>query len=204
MSSVPAPFLSDPAGEAVSPRALLALTQERRRRPLWLVAVAAGLLVLALVFMAWGYFARASAARELRALSAQADEIVLLDHEITQLQQSLKGPGRADLLEPLADTRTRIEQAWKDVFLPGTPALPRMTSAPVRGGELVRQNFSYDVHDRSLEGLGRWIEASLAAVPGLEVSSLTLQPQPGEWRIQVVFSRLERSGGGGANGENGP
>ena len=93
--------------------------------------------------------------------------------------------------EKIDDLFSRIEGAARDAGLTTQPRIPVPTRQPLQGA--IKVTYKYTMQDASLEGLLAWVEGSVDAVPGLQVSSIELTPMPRTWSLEVLFVRWERA-----------
>ncbi len=171
----------------------LAGRTERSNRPVILIYLAGGLLMLALCMLAYFAYARFDAMSRLR---AQTDKANRIEEVIARLKEfdRVNEERRAELT-PQPTIQTQITDAAVAAGLKTklSPAQPGQAKGP---GDLMRRTYKYaDLHEESLEHLFDWISRAQHAVPGLELTGLSLKPESQYWRAEVVFGRWERTGG---------
>lgn len=151
-----------------------------------LVLVAGALLVLS---FAWQSYARA--AKGLREEEARARSAASKVAELRALQAAGSEAG-AQANEPISKFRSRIERAGVEAGLKDQVKLPEESRTPDRKLGTQQVFFTYDLHDPSLEALMRFMHEAVAEVPGLEVHTVFIKPEPATWQLKVKFSRWER------------
>ena len=93
--------------------------------------------------------------------------------------------------EKIDDLFSRIEAAARDAGLGTQPRIPVPTRQPLQGA--IKVTYRYTMQDANMENLLAWVEGSVDAVPGLQVSSIELTPTPRAWSLEVTFVRWERA-----------
>lgn len=188
----PAPRNSATVSDLLAQAGDLAGRTERANRPTSLIYLSGAILVLALVLLAYFLFARFAAAGTLAASaerSARVDRLVARLKEFDRVNEE-----RREELRPLPTMQTQIADAAVEAQLK-TKLAPAQPGVGARTGDLTRRTWKYsDLHEESLEKVFDWISKSLRAVPGLELTGLTLKPEATSWRVDVVFGRWERTG----------
>lgn len=188
----PAPRNSAAVTELLAQAGDLASRAERANRPTSLIYLSVGILAVALSVLAYFALARMSAAGSLR---AEADRANRIDKLISRLKEFDRvNEERREELRPLPTMQTQITDAAVAAQL--KTKLPPAQAAQAKGpGDLTRRTWRYnDLHEESLEHVFDWIARSLRAIPGLELTGLTLRPEATYWRVDVVFGRWERTG----------
>jgi len=173
--------------------AMGAAARERRNRPRGMV-VAAGLLLLICGIVAiTGLVARGSARAKLVQvrLDQAAIERMAMDWASMDEQESAS----ANTGQPLKNLYSTLEDlATGRAGLKDKPKPPRLSAAPPRSGIVVNEYHYTDVKDKSLKALIEWARLATIEVPGLEVVSIDLTPDPVNWTMNVTFRRWERAG----------
>jgi len=189
----PAPRNSAAVTELLAQAGDLASRAERANRPTSLIYLSGGILALALFMLLYFLSARMSASSELRFesdRSARIDKLVARLKEFDRVNEE-----RREELRPLPTMQTQIADAAASAQLKTKVSTAQQGQA--KGpGDLTRRTWKYsDLHEESLEKVFDWISKSLRAIPGLELTGLTLRPEAASWRVDVVFGRWERTGG---------
>lgn len=195
MSQAPAPLSA--ARDARFELASLAARRERANRPtLWLVAAGA-LLVAMLAYLAVAFVQSVNAEKALRKEIATTQDVLRMADELRTLDRAAKDRGKAGVGEPIPDMFSRIQTAARDAGMATDLGAPRSTNEPRSSvPNVIGKRFEYsNVHEESLESVLSWIDRSTRSVPGLELHTLTLKPEPRSWQVRVVFRRWERTGG---------
>ncbi len=173
--------------------AMEASRNERANRPVSWVVVAGVCLLVMLAWLLKSAAARMGADRDLARQRTTSGEMLQLVAELQQLEKAAAERGAAELGKPLPDMRTRIGRAATTAGMKTEP----VPSTRTEGGQpgVVRQRLTYDVKDESLASIVSWLHGAVADVPGLEVYSVRLKPEPTQWSVNVVFTRWERTPG---------
>jgi len=171
----------------------LASRAERANRPVSLLYLAGGILILAICVLAYFLAARVAAAS---ALGFESERSARIDRLVARLKEFDRvNEERRDELRPVPTMQTEIADAAVEAQLK-TKLAPAAQGQAKGPGDLTRRTWRYsDLHEESLEKVFDWISRSLRAIPGLELIGLTLRPEATSWRIDVVFGRWERTGG---------
>ncbi|MGH7242164.1 MAG: hypothetical protein ACREJD_01960 [Phycisphaerales bacterium] len=189
----PAPRNSAAVSELLAQAGDLASRAERANRPTSLIYLSGAILALAVFLLGYFLLARVAASSSLRAeaeRSARIDKLVARLKEFDRVNEE-----RREELRPLPTMQTQIADAAVSAQLKTklSPATPGQAKGP---GDLTRRTWRYsDLHEESIEKVFDWISRSLRAIPGLELTGLTLRPEATSWRVDVVFGRWERTGG---------
>jgi hypothetical protein len=181
------------AGDARFELAMAASAHERANRPRALVAGAVVALVAAALLALWGLSTLRTAKASLRATLGEQVDVEQMTGEWAHLdQQEHDGGSIPGLGRPVDGLFSKMEQLATRAGLKDKPQPPRSSEIP-RGGVKVIQ-YTYDnVRDASLKALLEWIRLANAEIPGMELDSLTLKPDPTNWTARVVFRRWERT-----------
>lgn len=177
--------------------AVRASRQERANRPTLLLVLAGVVLAGSLVYLAWAALASLRAERALAAEIRNTDNVLRMTAELKALEQAGKERGRSGVGDPIPDIFSRIQAAARDAGMATELRAPRQTSDPRPGmAGVVGKRFEYaNVQEESLESILIWIDRATRAVPGLEVHTIALKPEPRAWTVRVVFRRWERTSG---------
>jgi hypothetical protein len=172
--------------------ALAAAAQERRNRPRHLTILAGLLLVAALVGLWVTVSGMVSARTALSGAKRQAVEVEAMVARLAQLRaaDNEQGPGG----EPTggSNVRTTLLNMAGEAGLEGDLPPPQ-DSTKNAGTNLIRRDYSYnDVRSVTIGPLVRWITSAVEAVPGLEVSRVTLKTGPQGWTMNITYSRVEQ------------
>lgn len=180
-----------PIEDARIEQAAAAARTARRNQPKGLLLVASLLLVGAIIYVTMGFFAQREAAGELRAARDQAEDTVALAARLRGLKAAASNAPTANAT--VTTLRTRIEQAGMEAGLTDAVRLPTERPEGVQSSLGSRKrNFEYNISDPSMAAMLSWMQKSVAAVPGLEISSVTITPEANKWRVRVIFSRWEK------------
>jgi hypothetical protein len=172
-------------------QAAVAARTARQNQPKGLLIIGSLLLVAALIYILVGFFAQREAAEQLRASREAAEEAVQLAGRLRALKAAATSAPAATAT--VSSLRTRVEQAALDAGLSKNIPLPqerRDTVQPTLGSR--KTHFEYNVSDPSLPAMLSWMQKAVAAVPGLEISNVTITPEANNWRLRVTFSRWEK------------
>lgn len=189
----PAPRPAAAVTELLAQAGDLASRAERANRPVSLLYLAGGILILAICVLAYFLAARVAAAS---ALGFESERSARIDRLVARLKEFDRvNEERRDELRPVPTMQTEIADAAVEAQLK-TKLAPAAQGQAKGPGDLTRRTWRYsDLHEESLEKVFDWISRSLRAIPGLELIGLTLRPEATSWRIDVVFGRWERTGG---------
>ncbi len=189
----PAPRPAAAVSELLAQAGDLASRAERANRPVSLLYLAGGILILAICVLAYFLAARVATAS---ALGFESERSARIDRLVARLKEFDRvNEERRDELRPVPTMQTEIADAAVEAQLK-TKLAPAAQGQAKGPGDLTRRTWRYsDLHEESLEKVFDWISRSLRAIPGLELIGLTLRPEATSWRIDVVFGRWERTGG---------
>jgi hypothetical protein len=186
--------MADVSGVRVSDDLRYELAESARlaaasNRPRGLLVLATVVFVVAGVALVWALRHRDASARQYQ---LQTDRLTQTQEFALQFSRLERVAGASSSREtaPLPDILTRIEKAAEDVGL-ARPPVPRPRSTERAGAR--RVVYQYTVQDAELSRLLAWVEGARDLVPGLEVASISLQPLPRHWKLEVTFVRWERS-----------
>ena len=183
-----------PLEDARLEQAASAARTARRNQPKGLFVIAGVLLLLSMIYALTAWMSYREAGEDLADAHTQADTAVKMAGKLQALRAAASSNptqgGSASLL------RTRIEQAGLDAGLSRAVTVPTSRSQPFPSLGSVQWKYSYEnITDPSLSALLAWVEKSVASVPGLEVYSISIKPQPNQWQLRVTFSRWEKAEG---------
>ncbi len=177
--------------------AAVAAAAARRNRPSHLVVAALVLLVGSLAMAGSAYLTRGVAERSLKRYTAENVRATALIERITELRAESSGaPGENDpigLYDPIGDILTRlINLSTRAGITVGAP----QESAPRPVGGFQRREYRYSATVGSIDDLFGWVRLVREEIPGMEVLSISLTPQPANrnWTVTLTFARLERAG----------
>lgn len=172
--------------------ASVAAASERENRPRHLVLVAAVLLAGALMYLGVEAGERATARRQLKNRVAEAEEIQAMTAELKSLddQVAQNAAGAGGVGQPMPDVLSRLEGFATEAGLQEQLSHRRGPGRNEGGATLY--TYPYEIRDPSLENVMTWLQKSVEGIPGLEVQSVRLRPEPTAWSVQVTLSRWER------------
>ena len=182
------------AGESRDALVSAAAGNERRNRPVYLVAVAVVLLAACLVSLAASLWAVGTASREFSRERAAATTLASAVGRLKELEGQAgggeKGPAPNDKI------LTMLQGAAERAGLENSKTLmPRPSPPENRGAGVQRVKFEYDaVRNEELEPLLLWLRYATEDIQGIEVYSVTLRPDANAWIMKVVFQRWQRAG----------
>lgn len=169
-----------------------ASASERRNQPRVLVLGAAVLLALSLLSVLFGRGALNSAQANIAREQAREFEITRL---IAQLEASDE-QSHTQIYEHDDRAKLDIQRATESAGLTNVTKEPRF-ELDARGDGVQRIKYIYDstnsLRAPLIETLLRAVQASLDAVPGLEVMSIKLTPSKKEWSMNITYTRMEKA-----------
>jgi hypothetical protein len=173
--------------------AMAAAGRERRNRPVVLVVLAAGALLLSGVAALAGLVSRAAATGEYQDQLDTASRTDALLMQFKQLQQSALTGEERSAHEPIPLIITRMGDAAVRAGL--TQPIPQGESATERAGVTIKEYRYTGIRADSLKPLLEWVRLAVEDVPGLELYQIpSLNPEPNGWTMSVTFRRWERKG----------
>jgi hypothetical protein len=163
---------------------------ERQNQPRALLYAAGLLLLIALIFVGVAFRGSLAAASDLRTQQKQTDDVIQRAGRLKALREA--STSDTSLNQPLSQLISRIEQSGVEAGLKNHLSVPvkREEKPPGMGAKQTR--LDYEVKDDDLPRLLQWVQKATAAVPGLEVYSVSLKPEAHQWTLRVSFSRWER------------
>jgi hypothetical protein len=171
-----------------------AQAQQGRNAPRTLVLGAALLAVLAAGYAWSGFRARASARADLADAKSRA-ELMISTAGTLRAARDAQGAGGAIASEPDGQMLSKIEAAGPISGLARPVPVGRRRPVPDRTTKWTQVFVDYTgIKDPSMDAVMGWVDASLRAVPGLEVHGITIKPEKHEWLVNVTFVRWEKSG----------
>lgn len=183
--------LSDDARFELS---LIAGAHERRNRPKHLTYLAGAVLVIALGTFWMSHRSLANARRGLTAARSQSAEVAATIARLEALRAQAQTTG-AEAPEGPQSVRSAVQSAADQAGL--KISTPGQSSKQPMGEKYTVQQFSYrDIKTPTIAPLLKWIEQSLNAVPGLQVSGFALRATPTGWSATVTFDRIETGSAG--------
>lgn len=199
--------MSDPTGAAPLSRddrdelAAVAAAAARRNRPAHLVVAAVVLLFGSLALAGSAFLSRRSAERSLQRYTAENVRAQALIEKINEVRAETSGeprpgagPARVGLYDPIPTILTRLIDLAREA---GITVGAAQEAPPRTAGSFTRREYRYaNVTCQSVDDVLRWIRRVGEELPGMQVISLTLVPQPAtrNWLVSLTFARLERSG----------
>ncbi len=193
MSSIPnnlsgTPRLSPDDRYELASRSLM---QERRSRPIHLVAMGIIVLVVSLVALAFAWQHDRSANKTLRSnqvASINADRMIT---QINELKNTQDQSTDDDVFAQIPDILTRLSRIASQVGLENDLALPKSTTPRTEGSTRLL-TYPYTVRDSSLERILDWIQTSQEQIPGLQIREITINLNTASWIVKVTLMRYER------------
>ena len=169
--------------------AAAAAARERRNRPVAPTVAAIVALAAAGLAAVLGLAARASAQREYSDRQAAAVRISSMLTEREALLRRVDAPDLTPVDKPISKIGEMATLAGLSE-VPPPPRNPRQTQA---AGGTIHEYIYPNIKSADLVPLLDWLRLSAAEIPGLEVYSLNLKPDPAGWTMTVTFRRWERS-----------
>jgi hypothetical protein len=173
--------------------AMAAAGRERANRPRILVVLAVVALLIALLAAVLGLTARAKARTRLAATlgeQTRVDQMLKEWDDLKQQEQASAGPSGTG--QHLGDLDSRMEDMARRAGIKDTPPHPRPNTPTTRAGVKVFEYAYTGIKDPSPKPLLEWCRLAAAEIPGLEVYSIDLKPDPNNWTMDVIFRRWER------------
>ncbi len=167
-----------------------AARREQHNRPTVLLLAGGLVFAVTLVVLVVCVTQRLSADRDLARARTQAQDLGSKAARLEQLTQASSQKGRAGIGAPIETIRSRISAVAREAGVKGDVPLPTPKTGAKNAGAR-QQRLQYEVRDESLDNLLAWMQNAVRDVPGLEVYSVTLRPEPATWYCKVVFSRWE-------------
>lgn len=171
--------------------AAAAAGSERRNRPRHLVIFATILLVASLIYLGVAVGERGRARAVVGRQTREAERLAAMAAELVKLEQQAAASATGGVGAPMSDLTSRLERFAADAGLV-QPLNHRRGAGEPRGGAVLYR-YPYDIRDPSLENVMTWFQKSVEGIPGLEIQSLKIRPEPNAWFVQVTFSRWERT-----------
>lgn len=173
----------------------MAARTERGNQPTYLMVIALGLVGVSLVYLLIGWRAQAAADALMLAERRNAETVQTALGTLRGLQAA--GTGAGPKVSESSDTiLSRIQRAGADAGLKNAVPLPRTgsgrPSVTNSNKDVAKVTWNYTVKDPSLSALLEFTKRATEVVSGLEVYSVTVRPQAGEWEMTVEFCRWER------------
>jgi hypothetical protein len=172
--------------------ASVASASERENRPRHLVLLAAVVFAASLVYLSVQASERSTAKRQLKGRIAEVDRVEGMATEIKRLDEQIAANAAGSGVGvPMPDVLSRLEGFATEAGLKD-PLSHRRGPGRNEGGATL-YTYPYEVRDPSLESVMTWLQKSVEGIPGLEVQSVRIRPEPTAWSVQVTLSRWERS-----------
>lgn len=169
-----------------------ASASERENRPRHLVLLAAVAFAASLVYLSVQASERATAKRQLKSRVAEVERVEGMAAEIQRLDEQIAANAvGSGVGVPMPDVLSRLEGFATEAGLKDPLSHRRGPGRPEGGATLY--TYPYEVRDPSLEAVMTWLQKSVEGIPGLEVQSVRIRPEPTAWSVQVTLSRWERS-----------
>jgi len=174
--------------------AALASVQERRNRPIGLLILGAGALVVMAIFAAVSLAGVGAARDAFQARSAQADEILQVAAEIERTRAAASTGPSTTRYAPERNPLGKFAQVSSEVGL-DPPPVP--SGQPARrldsDSPLILRSWSVSLRGVTpAEGL-RWIDLAEEAIAGLHVTDLQLRTTTAGWNFELTLARWELS-----------
>lgn len=176
--------------------AAIAATASRRNRPSHLVLASAVLFLGSLAMAGSAFLSRGVAQRSLTSATAENVRATALIQRIDAIRAESAGtPGEnapIGIYDPIDNILSRlIELGGQAGITVGTPVEP----PPRTVGAFVRREYKYTTTCNSIDSLFSWVRLVTDQIPGMQVISLSLIPQPASrsWTVNLTFARLERA-----------
>ncbi|MDX2016236.1 MAG: hypothetical protein SFY95_01190 [Planctomycetota bacterium] len=187
------PGMSSAAQERLADLSMAAATRERANRPSYLIVLSLVLLALASVLCLWAVRDRVDAASQLEAAASRAKSVEELAARMAAVREAATDPAWQKLNEPITTIYSTLQALGAEAGLKVQLGLPSQSSRPVQGQGIKRTILTYrDIREPDLAAFFRFVSLAVERVPGLEVYSLTLEPEREQWKINLAFARWER------------
>jgi len=173
--------------------AMGAAGRARRNRPTALLIAAAAAMGVSGVLALWGFSTRQAEMRAFSREQADAVEVERLTAEWARLDRLEKEGADANAGRPITDLYTRLERLAERAGIKETIKTPHPNPSTRGAGTLTEYAYQ-DVKDPSLGALMEWMRLATGEVPGLELYSVVLRPEPTTWNLSVTFRRWEKTG----------
>jgi hypothetical protein len=171
-----------------------AAARARRNRPVGMVAIAAVLLAVSLVFALYSVTSRAASRRGLVRAEKNAVQADVLIDQWKRLVQAEAADPRSGAGQPDQFKASKMEDLAIRAGMKTKPNTPHPAEDKTRPGIVTKRYIYTDVRDPKLGPMLEWIRLGCAETPGLELDSLTLKPEPAGWKMDVTFRIWERTG----------
>ncbi len=167
--------------------AAMAARRARRNRPRRLVALALAVLLGAGVIALWGAVERAAAASRLR--SARTEQH-LVSQLVPQYEQA-RSRGAENPYQRVPDLVTRIQGYAREAGLDNP--LPNAPSSDRPSGALEETTVRISgIRNREFGPVATWLTRVVEEIPGIEITSLVIEPIAQGWNVDVVFVKPYR------------
>jgi hypothetical protein len=196
MSTMPGRLSEDTRFEL----AASAAARERRNRPMWIVGAAAVLLAGVLLVALLGISMNASARADLRRELEDQAHVEQLLGQLRQLTEAQSDAGATNIGTPMTDLRTRLETLARTAGFKDAPFSTNEDVRDIGNGIRIRKMPYFNVKAPSLGVVLEWLRLATqdpaSRIPGLEVESLTMKPDPKDntWSMNFTLRRWERAG----------
>ena len=149
------------------------------------------LLIISIIVLGVAWQTRSAAIKKNQSAASNLVEVENLISEITALKSAQTGSAQNDIFEPLPDLLSTMQSLGTRAELKNEVGIPRNPGTNPQG-DVVLKTYPYTISDPSLEHLINWVKLAEQEIPGMRVQSLSLQPRPQFWNLEVVFARYER------------
>lgn len=174
--------------------AMLAISQERRNRPLALPLIAGALLAAATIFSLVA-FSQLRAARQSYDFQRQrAGELLEVASSIERARaQSRRGPA-GERYAPERNLLTKLQGVSERVGLEQPPSLnPQNMQRFEADSPLARRPVEVAITGATAEQGLRWIDMARQEIPGLHTTRIELRPTSTGWTFRITLARWEMS-----------
>lgn len=200
MSQVASPSPQAQLDDLRASLAAQASRAEQRNRPRVLLIAACFVLVIGAWF-AWGGYSKSTDAADSAASQQRYADNVL---KAAGRWQALQSHGEFHGYEPMAQLYSRIEAMGGPAGLKNrvpigasqTKSNVIPTSDPKVTTKWNQVKTTYNIKDPELSAVLKWVDLVVSDIPGMEVHTIQVRPEPTDWNVTVVFSRWEKAEGG--------
>lgn len=168
-----------------------ASSTERVNRPRHLVLLAVLVLIGAFIYLAAALSDRASAIRAMKRQQRDAEKIIATAEELAVFDERAASDPASAFGAPIPMMLSRLEELAKEAGL--TQALSHRRGPGETKGGATMYRYPYEIRDPNLESVMLWLQKCVEGIPGLEVQSLRIRPEPQSWYVSVTLTRWERS-----------
>jgi type II secretory pathway pseudopilin PulG len=174
--------------------AALAAVQERRNRPLGLLLVSAGALVVMAVFAAVSLAGVRGAKAAFDARRSQSDEILQVASQIEQVRSAASAGPSTTRFARERNPLNKFAQVSGQVGLDPAPTpVPQGDLRLDADSPLLLKSWSVSLRGVTPDEGLRWIDLAADAMPGLHVRDLQLSTNAAGWNFEMTLARWELS-----------